>query len=120
MISDNKLRIFMAVADCGNFTAAARRLGVSQPAVSQTVSLLEAEAGHELVHRERGKAVLTEYGRIFCGYAERILSLYEGLAMAMAGEQEEDESVSLSLGDGKNATVRVKDGKLEISLDSAA
>ena len=42
-MTDNRLKIFVAVAETGGFTAAAHRLKLSQPAVSQNVAQLEAE-----------------------------------------------------------------------------
>ena len=41
VLEDFRLRIFMAVAEKGSFTLAAKALGVSQPAVSQNIAELE-------------------------------------------------------------------------------
>ena len=40
-----QLKAFVAVVDQGGFTAASRRLGLSQPAVSRAVATLEKELG---------------------------------------------------------------------------
>ncbi|MEE6264027.1 LysR family transcriptional regulator [Plantactinospora sonchi] len=45
------LRTFLAVADCGSFSAAARRLGYTQSAVSQHIAALEQTLGVALLHR---------------------------------------------------------------------
>ena len=45
MTTDNRLKIFVAVAQSGSFTLAARSLGCTQPAVSQNIAQLESEAG---------------------------------------------------------------------------
>jgi DNA-binding transcriptional LysR family regulator len=56
------LRAFAAVADHGGFTAAARALGVSQPAVSRAVRELERTCGFELLERSPRGARLTRAG----------------------------------------------------------
>lgn len=54
-----QLEIFRSVVDSGSATAAARLLGMSQPAVSQQLALLEEELGFDLFARERGRLVPT-------------------------------------------------------------
>ncbi|GGI74509.1 LysR family transcriptional regulator [Polymorphobacter multimanifer] len=52
-----KLRLFEAVAEAGSFTEAARRLHMSQPALSRQIAALEADIGAKLFHRHaRGLA----------------------------------------------------------------
>ena len=53
MLEDNRLKVFKAVAEEGNFTRAARSLGITQPAVSQCIAELERETGTVLVERSR-------------------------------------------------------------------
>lgn len=119
MITDNKLKTFVTLADCGSFTAAARKLGVSQPAVSQVISILEAECGQALFLRERGSVSLTGQGSLFYGYACRILELYAKLGKAMSGEVPQEEPLVLDLSGGKSAELKLSEGKLEISLNSS-
>ena len=45
------LRMFLAVAECGSFTEAAKRLFVSHSTTSRAVSALERELGAELFRR---------------------------------------------------------------------
>ncbi|MBR4755470.1 MAG: LysR family transcriptional regulator [Bacteroidales bacterium] len=73
MLEDFRLKVFIAVADEGSFTRAARTLGISQPAVSQNVSELEKELGAELFLRRKGAVSLTPSGSAFREYAARIL-----------------------------------------------
>jgi DNA-binding transcriptional LysR family regulator len=54
------LEIFCAVIEAGSATAAARRLGMSQPAVSQQIGRLEKELGLTLFVRENGRMRPTE------------------------------------------------------------
>ncbi|WP_043639340.1 LysR family transcriptional regulator [Nonomuraea candida] len=58
-----QLRVLVAVADHGGFTAAAEQLGMSQPAVSRAVATLERELGGALFVRHRDGIALTEAGR---------------------------------------------------------
>ena len=73
MLEDFRLKVFMAVAAEKSFTEAARKLGVSQPAVSQNVAELEKGLGVNLFQRLRGETLLSPEGEIFKRYAERIL-----------------------------------------------
>src|SRR6185312_5224509 len=68
-----QLRYLLAVGDLSNFTRAAERCNVSQPALSQQIINLEKEVGHKLFHRLGRKAVLTEAGTRFAEHARRIL-----------------------------------------------
>lgn len=56
-----KLRLFEAVAEAGSFTEAARRLHISQPALSRQIAALEEGLGAKLFHRHaRGLATTHE------------------------------------------------------------
>ncbi|MBK5566404.1 LysR family transcriptional regulator [Ensifer sp. SSB1] len=61
----NGLREFLAVAEAGNFTAAAANLGVTPNAVSQTIRALEARLGLQLFVRTTRRVALTEAGLAF-------------------------------------------------------
>lgn len=76
MIYDYRLKVFYTVAVKGSFTAAAKELGITQPAVSNHISELESCIGDTLFFRSRKETVLTAKGRILFGYAEKILNLY--------------------------------------------
>lgn len=60
-----QLQYFLAVADLGSFTGAARACHVSQPALSSQVAKLEAELGGPLLERGRQGAKLSPRGEIF-------------------------------------------------------
>jgi DNA-binding transcriptional LysR family regulator len=68
------LRYFLAVADAGSFTAAAGRLHVVQPALSQQIRALERELGVTLLDRGARTRGLTEAGRRFAFRARAILA----------------------------------------------
>ena len=59
------IKIFVRVVESGGFSAAARELGVGQPAVSKQVAILEAHLGAQLLMRTSRNLSLTEAGRDF-------------------------------------------------------
>ncbi|MDP4021517.1 LysR family transcriptional regulator [Methylobacterium sp. NEAU 140] len=79
------LRYFAAVAEHLSFTAAAERLGVAQPPLSQQIRDLEAEIGTPLLERTTRRVALTRAGRDFRAQALAILALAgESVARARA------------------------------------
>lgn len=66
------VRYFLALAETLNFTQAAQRCGVSQPAMTRAVQQLEVELGGRLFHRERQRTHLSELGRMMTPYFETI------------------------------------------------
>lgn len=58
----NRVAAFLEVAETKSFTTAARRLGVTRSAVSQTIRRMEDELGIALVHRTSRSVSLTEAG----------------------------------------------------------
>ena len=54
------LECFRAIIATGSATAAARHLGLTQPAVSRLLAVLEAAVGFELFHRRKGRLIPTE------------------------------------------------------------
>ena len=67
------LRYFLAVADTLNFSRAAERLRVAQPALSRQIHDLEEELGFRLFERSTVKVNLTEPGRFFQQQAAKLL-----------------------------------------------
>lgn len=62
-MKDYQLKALLQVVDAGSIRAAARALGVSQPAVTKAIRELEAEVDAPLVHRSSRGVELTECGR---------------------------------------------------------
>ena len=56
------LRYFMEIAHCLNFSQAAQKLHISQPGLSQQITVLEKELGQKLLHRSTRNVTLTEEG----------------------------------------------------------
>lgn len=88
MLDDSRLRFFSVLVEEGSFTRAARRLGVSQPAVSQSISDLEKQLGVKLFERTRQHVALTPEGETFRSYASEILKWYDaaGAMFALDGK----------------------------------
>ena len=86
-----RLRYFLAVAGERNFTRAAERLHVAQPALSRQVRLLERELGVELVRRTTHTFELTEAGDFLRERGAGLLESADALSRAMraygSGEQ---------------------------------
>ncbi len=72
MLNLHHLRLFRAVATEGTLTGAARRLNLSQSALSTQLRALEATLGHDLFERRGRGLVITEAGRIALDHAEAI------------------------------------------------
>ncbi|MEO7729258.1 MAG: LysR family transcriptional regulator [Burkholderiales bacterium] len=70
MIEDlNALRVFLAVSTCGNMTAAAKGLGLTQSAVSQSIRQLEDDLGTVLLNRAERPLKLTAAGMVLQRHA---------------------------------------------------
>jgi len=85
-----RLRALVAVADSGSVREAARRLTVTEPAVSAALAALAREVRAPLVERDGRGSRLTAQGQAYAGYARQILGLHEeALAAARAGSDPE-------------------------------
>lgn len=88
----NHARAFLATADAGSLSAAAKRLGVAQPTVGRQVSALETELGVTLFERVgRGLALtptgleLVEHMRAMSDAAVRVSRVAAGQALSIDG-----------------------------------
>ncbi|HEX2985732.1 MAG TPA: LysR family transcriptional regulator [Caproiciproducens sp.] len=80
-----QLGYFVAIAEEGSISAAAKKLHISQPPLSQQLKLLETELGVKLVERGARRATLTDAGTLLYKRASTIL----GLADAAVRELED-------------------------------
>src|ERR1700722_15559891 len=76
------LRYFVAVAEAGSLTVAARKLHTSQPSLSRQIRDLEDEVGSQLLTRRARGIELTPAGRAFLEHARSVLSQVEAAAEA--------------------------------------
>ncbi|HEX8363406.1 MAG TPA: LysR family transcriptional regulator, partial [Longimicrobium sp.] len=93
----NQLRTFAAIAEEGSFAAAARVLGIAQPAVSKQVAHLEQELGASLFVRAPDGVRLTQAGEAFLAEARNILEMND-LALASTRAAANVERTELHLG----------------------
>jgi DNA-binding transcriptional LysR family regulator len=91
------LRYFAAVAGELNFTRAAQKLRVAQPALSRQIRQLEDELGVALLDRTRHGVQLTKPGRAFLAEAQAILKQSEQ-AISIARKTGEPGNAQLNLG----------------------
>jgi DNA-binding transcriptional LysR family regulator len=68
-----QLEYLLAIWDAGSFSAAATRLYVTQPSLSQQIGALEKELGAVLLERGRHGVTLTPAGRVFLPQAQAIV-----------------------------------------------
>jgi DNA-binding transcriptional LysR family regulator len=69
----DQLQSFCAIADCGSFTEAARRLNKTQSAVSMQIKRLEERLGKTLLTRDGRSVSLTDHGDALYSRARRML-----------------------------------------------
>ncbi|CAM4405072.1 DNA-binding transcriptional LysR family regulator [Paenibacillus endophyticus] len=87
-----QLTYFVAVAEAGSFTQAARALHLSQPSLSKMVRLLEEELGVQLIDRSAKQITLTDAGMSILRSAKPIIQSFEDMSSEL------EEVVSLKKG----------------------
>lgn len=73
----DQLRQFIVTAECGSFSAAARKLSKAQSAVSTAIGLLEVDLGVELFDRSHRNAQLTNEGHVLLLEAKELFRQVE-------------------------------------------
>jgi DNA-binding transcriptional LysR family regulator len=125
-VTPSRLQTFLAVVEHGSARAAAGRLSVTESAVSAALAALHREIGVALFERHGRGLRLTEPGRVFAGYARRILGLIdEGRSAARASGDPARGRVRLGavttageyLVPGLLASFRTRYPDVEVTLD---
>jgi LysR family hydrogen peroxide-inducible transcriptional activator len=91
-----QLEYLLELRDCGSFSLAADKVGITQPALSLQIQKLEEEMGFKLIDRTKRPFVLTDEGIIFYEKALEILKQVELL-----------KDISLSLAEEVQGTLKV-------------
>lgn len=82
-IQANDLGFFCALAGAGSLSAAARELGITTPAVSKHLALMESRLGMALVNRTTRRMSLTPEGETYLEHARRILGDIEDMGQLL-------------------------------------
>ena len=85
LISPADLGFFIALANAGSLSAAAREQGISTAAVSRHLGLMESRLGIPLVNRTTRRMGLTPEGEVYLDYARKIMGDIEGLETHLLG-----------------------------------
>lgn len=94
---DTKLLSFISLCDTKSFTATAKELNLTQPAVSQHIKALEQEYDVKLLTREGNEIHLTQAGEIMLKYALRIKSLYNDLNRRIEDNKKYAKSLTVGI-----------------------
>ena len=97
-LPSDMLRSFIAIADSGSFSQAAKHVHRTQSAVSMQIKKLEDLIGKTLLSREGRTAQLTHEGELLLGYARRIVQLNDE-SLALLKRPELTGSVRIGLPD---------------------
>ncbi|MDJ0821397.1 MAG: LysR family transcriptional regulator [Paracoccaceae bacterium] len=79
------VQVFLAVADSGSLSQAARALGISQPTVGRQIRQIEAQLDVTLFHRQPRGLQLTEAGRALLPHARQMADGLRALSLSAAG-----------------------------------
>jgi len=99
------LGFFSTLAAAGNLSAAARELGITTPAVSKHLALIEARLNVPLVRRTTRRMSLTPEGELYLGHARRILGEVDQMEEALGTSKSTPKGllrVNATLGFGRN------------------
>lgn len=105
----DQLQSFCAIADCGSFTEAARRVNKTQSAVSMQIKRLEERLGQALLTRDGRGVALTQHGERLYTRARKMLKIN---AEIMDDFSEEDLSGVIHFGLPDDYAVRLLPGIL--------
>lgn len=105
-------KVFYTVAICGSFSEAAKKLFITQSAVSQQIRAIENELGVPLFVRGKKGAKLTSQGELLFGYAKRAMNEIESAESLFTRMKSLDEG-SLRIGAGDTITRHFLLPKLE-------
>lgn len=108
----NQIRDFLAIIQAGSLRAAARSVGVSQPAVTKSMRQLEAELGVQLLQRTARGAVATPAGKAFLARA-RIVQAELRKAVEDLGPFQGGAEGSVAFGMSPQAAVMVLPGAMQ-------
>lgn len=93
----NKLYTFLEVAESASASVAAKKLNLTQPAVSQQLRALEQELCTKLYVRSEKGIILTNTGEIAFKYANRIANLYKSMQEELKNEKSQSHKLVIGV-----------------------
>lgn len=102
---DHRYQTFLAVSETLSFTAAAQKLGLTQPAVSTHIRSLEEELGVTLINRDKRALNLTYQGEILVKYAKRMQSIEDNLQRKIADSKKGVKSLVIGITHTSESTI---------------
>ncbi|WP_421850749.1 LysR family transcriptional regulator [Marinomonas sp.] len=96
MLNTQHLITFKALVETGSFTKTAKKLGLTQPAVSQHIQKLEREMGEPLLIRHGRTTDMTPAGEVLLQHIQELEACYKGFIASWKShlESKSDEAVS--------------------------
>lgn len=94
----DQLRVLVTIAEVGSFSAAGRKLGRAQSAISQMIATLEHLQGVVMFDRSGFRPVMTEAGRVLVAQARTVLSgaaRFEAMAAATRDGVEAELAIAI-------------------------
>jgi len=96
---------FVQVAELGNFSRAAERLGYSQPTVSVQIRQLEEELGFRLFDRIGHAVRLTDKGRDALAYAQQVCLLCQQMTLEDPADVRKEVRIRVATADSLSASL---------------
>jgi DNA-binding transcriptional LysR family regulator len=120
-----QLEALVWIARLGSFRAAARRLSISQPAISGRIRALETQLGTEVLNRSQSRPGLTRRGADLVRYAEQMMELTEAIEARARAKRALVGTIRLGAADsfamthlpGLLARIAAKHPSLHVELD---
>lgn len=94
---DPKIRTLLTLVSTGSFTAAARELSLTQPAVSHHIRLLEEQFGSPVFYKDKKKLKPTPEGEIIIKYARRAAALSDKLRVELEDCRRSIKTLSIGI-----------------------
>jgi DNA-binding transcriptional LysR family regulator len=120
---EDRLRKFVALADAGSFTKAAKVLHLSQPALSTSIAKLEHELRAELIIHGSRPLELTDAGRLAYETAQRLSAQTKDLSEQLKALERKQRNLSVGMIDSvanamfsSDDSLNVLDGQADVSI----
>lgn len=104
---DTKFETLLAVVNSQNYTQAAKKLHLTQPAISQHISLLEKEFNIKIFLKNGKEFKLTHEGEILVDYARKISNLYKELDTRIEDSKTNTKSLTVGITHSSESNVLI-------------